>query len=100
MAAAAYTAVSGPRPAVAGRSPFSMLWTRRQSPPKLGNNTADAGETGAAETRGFTAANPGEEIMDHFSRIRRSIALLSAVTAATLALAAPASAQETFKLGT
>ena len=37
--------------------------------------------------------------MDHFSRIHRSVALLSVVTATTLALAAPASAQETFKLG-
>ncbi len=37
--------------------------------------------------------------MDHFSRIYRSVALLSVVTATTLALAAPASAQESFKLG-
>ena len=37
--------------------------------------------------------------MDRFSRIYRSAALLSAVTAATLALAAPASAEESFKLG-
>ena len=37
--------------------------------------------------------------MDRFSRINRSAAFLSAVTAATLALAAPASAQDSFKLG-
>src|SRR6202035_4978054 len=37
--------------------------------------------------------------MNYFSRIHRSVALLSAVTATTLALAPPALAQETFKLG-
>ncbi len=37
--------------------------------------------------------------MDHFSRIHRSVALLSVVTATTLAWAVPASAQESFKLG-
>ncbi|HXQ06451.1 MAG TPA: ABC transporter substrate-binding protein, partial [Bradyrhizobium sp.] len=37
--------------------------------------------------------------MDLFLRLRRSVALLSAVTATSLVLAAPASAQETFKLG-
>ena len=37
--------------------------------------------------------------MDLFSRLRRSVALLSAVTATSLVLAAPASAQEMFKLG-
>ncbi len=37
--------------------------------------------------------------MDHFLRIRRHVALLSVVTATTLALAASASAQESFKLG-
>src|SRR6202790_176419 len=37
--------------------------------------------------------------MDYFSRIHRTVALLFAVRATTLALAAPASAQETFKLG-
>ncbi len=37
--------------------------------------------------------------MDHFSPINRIVAALSALTATALALAAPASAQETFKLG-
>src|SRR2546430_936812 len=37
--------------------------------------------------------------MDYFLRIRRHVALLSVVTATTLALAASASAQESFKLG-
>src|SRR6266849_7514017 len=37
--------------------------------------------------------------MNRFSRIHDSVALLSVVTATLLALAAPASAQETFKLG-
>ena len=37
--------------------------------------------------------------MDRFSLLRRSVALLSAVAATSLVLAAPASAQETFKLG-
>src|SRR5712672_3751885 len=37
--------------------------------------------------------------MNHFSRTARAVALLSVVAATTLALAAPASAQETFKLG-
>src|SRR6202051_4324098 len=37
--------------------------------------------------------------MNYFSRIHRSVALLSAVTATTLALAPPALAQESFKLG-
>src|SRR5437667_9541810 len=37
--------------------------------------------------------------MDYFLRIRRHVALLSVVTATSLALASPASAQETFKLG-
>src|SRR5450631_4159106 len=37
--------------------------------------------------------------MDLFWQLRRSVALLSAVAATSLVLAAPASAQETFKLG-
>src|SRR5712672_4086273 len=37
--------------------------------------------------------------MDYFSRIHRSVALLSAVAATALALAPPALAQESFKLG-
>src|SRR5437899_6760046 len=37
--------------------------------------------------------------MNRFSRLNRSLALLSVVAATTLALAPPASAQETFKLG-
>src|SRR5712692_5724069 len=37
--------------------------------------------------------------MKHFSRVHRSAALLSAVAASSLALATPASAQESFKLG-
>ena len=37
--------------------------------------------------------------MDRFSRINRSAALVSVVAAATLALAMPASAQDSFKLG-
>src|SRR5258708_7815028 len=37
--------------------------------------------------------------MDRFSRINRSVALFSVVTAAALALAVPASAQDSFKLG-
>src|SRR5438045_1140189 len=37
--------------------------------------------------------------MNHFSRIHRTAALLWAVAAATLAMAAPASAEESFKLG-
>ncbi|MFL6820928.1 MAG: ABC transporter substrate-binding protein, partial [Bradyrhizobium sp.] len=37
--------------------------------------------------------------MHDLSRIHRSAALLSAVAAATLAVMAPASAQESFKLG-
>src|SRR5438874_11871591 len=37
--------------------------------------------------------------MKHFSRFHRSAALLSAAAVSSLALAAPASAQETFKLG-
>src|ERR1700742_4343582 len=44
------------------------------------------------------AGNPGEKTMKHVLRIRRHAALLPAL-AATLALAMPASAQETFKLG-
>src|ERR1700720_1550568 len=37
--------------------------------------------------------------MDHFLRIHRFVAPLSVVTATALALAAPASAQETFRVG-
>ena len=37
--------------------------------------------------------------MNHFARIHRTAALLSAITAATLALAEPVSAEESFKLG-
>ena len=37
--------------------------------------------------------------MHRFSRFQGSVALLSVVTAGTLALAPPASAEETFKLG-
>jgi branched-chain amino acid transport system substrate-binding protein len=37
--------------------------------------------------------------MDHFSRVHRAVALLSFLGTTTLALAAPASAQESFKLG-
>src|SRR5438046_10442081 len=37
--------------------------------------------------------------MKRFSRLNRSLALLSVVAATMLALAPPASAQETFKLG-
>jgi len=37
--------------------------------------------------------------MEYFSRIHRSVALLSAVTATTLALAPSVLAQESFKLG-
>src|SRR5260370_36267330 len=37
--------------------------------------------------------------MDRFSRINRSVALFSAATAAALALAVPASAEDSFKLG-
>src|SRR5258708_22289335 len=37
--------------------------------------------------------------MDRFSRINRSVALFSVVTAAALALAVPASAEDSFKLG-
>src|SRR4051794_41836833 len=37
--------------------------------------------------------------MNHFSRIHRTAALLSAVAAATLATAAPVSAEDSFKLG-
>src|SRR5438045_6219000 len=37
--------------------------------------------------------------MNHFSRIHRTAALLSAVAAATRAMAAPVSAEESFKLG-
>jgi branched-chain amino acid transport system substrate-binding protein len=37
--------------------------------------------------------------MDHFSRIHRAVARLSVLATTSLALAAPASAQESFKLG-
>jgi branched-chain amino acid transport system substrate-binding protein len=37
--------------------------------------------------------------MQHFSRSSRALALMSAVAATSLAPAAPASAQESFKLG-
>jgi branched-chain amino acid transport system substrate-binding protein len=37
--------------------------------------------------------------MHRFSRLNRAVALLSAVAATSLALATPASAQESFKLG-
>jgi branched-chain amino acid transport system substrate-binding protein len=47
----------------------------------------------------MAAGNRGERMMDCFSRINRSVALLSAATAATLAVAMPARADETFKLG-
>jgi branched-chain amino acid transport system substrate-binding protein len=40
-----------------------------------------------------------EEIMDHYLRLRRSAALLTAIIAAPVALALPASAEDTFKLG-
>src|SRR5260370_27765833 len=53
----------------------------------------------ADNARGLAAGNPGEEMMSHFSRIHRAVARLSVVIATALALAAPASAQETFKLG-
>jgi branched-chain amino acid transport system substrate-binding protein len=85
-------------PARAGRPATPMRWTRRERPPKLTQNIADAGATGANKTAGYTAGNPGRDVMDRFSQ-GRSLALFSAVTAATLALAAPAAAQETFKLG-
>src|SRR5829696_5127378 len=38
-------------------------------------------------------------MMDHFSRLGRTTTLLTVAAATALALAAPASAQETFKLG-
>src|SRR3982075_490072 len=75
-----------------------MLWTRGESPPKLGSKAPTPGNRRGKNAR-LTAGNLGEEIMDHFSRIRGSAALLSVVTATSLVLAAPASAQETFKLG-
>jgi branched-chain amino acid transport system substrate-binding protein len=76
-----------------------MLWTRRESPPKLGINPPAPGQPARGETRGLYRQPSWEEIMSHFSRIHRVVALLSVATATALALAAPASAQETFKLG-
>src|SRR4030088_102790 len=75
-----------------------MLWTRGESPPKLASKPPTPGNRRGKNAR-LTAGNLGEEIMDHFSRIHHSVALLSVVPAPTRALAAPASAQETFKLG-
>src|SRR3954452_4881624 len=43
--------------------------------------------------------SPGETIMDHFSRIYRAAALLTAVIATSLTLLTPAASQESFKLG-
>jgi branched-chain amino acid transport system substrate-binding protein len=40
-----------------------------------------------------------EEIMDHFRRTSRSLALLTAVMATPVVLSAPARAEDTFKLG-
>ena len=54
-------------------------------------------QTGAAN--GGTTAGNRERIMGYWLRIHRSIALLSAVTATSLASAPPAFAEESFKLG-
>jgi len=48
---------------------------------------------------GDTADNEREEIMDHFRQLRRPAVLLTAIVAAPMALALPASAEDTFKLG-
>src|ERR1700738_515620 len=76
-----------------------MLWTRRESPPKLASKPPPPEQPAREKTRRLYRRHSREDIMDHFSRIHRSVALLFVVTATTLALAAPASAQETFKLG-
>src|SRR6202166_3861796 len=87
---------SGSKP---GRSAFPALWTCRESPPKVALTPPTPGQPARTKRAGFTAGNPWEEIMGHFSRTHRVVALLSVATATALALAAPASAQETFKLG-
>src|SRR6202011_5733935 len=76
-----------------------MLWTRRESPPKLASKPPTPEQPAREKTRRLYRRHSREDIMDHFSLVRRSVALLSAVTATSLVLAAPASAQETFKLG-
>src|SRR6184192_3367921 len=58
--------------------------------------TTDTGTTGAKPTAGPPPTR--EEIMGHFWRTSRAAALTAAI-AIPVALAAPASAQETFKLG-
>ena len=72
-----------------------MLWTRGESPPKLAKYRRRRANRRAQIAQG----NPGEDIMDYSCKTYRIVALLSGVTAGLLTLAAPASAQETFKLG-
>src|ERR1700681_4822301 len=76
-----------------------MLWTRRESPPKLASKQPTPEQPAREKTRRLYRRHSREDIMHHFSRIHRSVARLSAVTATALAWAAPAPAQETFKLG-
>jgi hypothetical protein len=59
--------------------------------------TAATGSTGA-DGRLHSRQNQGD-ILDRSSRTNRALALLSLVTATSLALTVPVSAQESFKLG-
>src|SRR5438132_8998157 len=59
--------------------------------------TTDTGATGAKSTAGPPPTR--EKIMKRFSRLNRSLASLSVVAATTLALTAPACAEDSFKLG-
>src|SRR6266478_1518279 len=74
-----------------GRRAGKARLNSRQQPPTPEQRLEEAG--------GPAAGHPGGRIMDRFSLVRRSVALLSAVAGTSLVLAAPASAQETFKLG-
>jgi branched-chain amino acid transport system substrate-binding protein len=59
--------------------------------------TTDTGPTGAKSTA--TPPPIREKIMDHFRRTSRSLALLTAAIVIPVALAAPACAEDSFKLG-
>src|ERR1043166_3566078 len=59
--------------------------------------TADAGQSGA-NNWAVTTADLREEIMNRSWRINRAV-LIAAIAASSLSMVAPASAQDTFKLG-
>src|SRR6202048_4655239 len=76
-----------------------MLWTRRESPPKLASKPPPPEQPAREKTRRLYRRHSREKIMDHFRRTSRSVALLTAIIATSIALAAPACAEDSFKLG-